>query len=651
MAVGDYVVDKLDETIIIKLSEPYEKVEKVVGYVDEIIGEDSANKFDKYFRWSQDNVNFSDWIPLTNINLENQIVTPTKPFWIEYKYTVVDLATGHTMEFISIALEIISDTGIVRLVKQVSVDCCEAGQIPSGCANLIITDGCDPDNLFNPYGTLNNTKNMFNQLTNVVNDIFGHCVKYYKVSSDKRSKDVILNEYSLYSVIAMEDIKVLVPDNAFPTNEFQFDQFGMGMESFEIHITRDEFQNAFGARTRPEERDYIYFPIVDRMYEINSVALADPVVYKDIYYKATLRKWQDRNSVDTPEPFRDELDNLTLTVDELFDAEVKDETLKITKPQQYRTIGTGINDYVRSDLSKQLSISDYKINNNWVIVSKNHYELNKLTKNELAVKYRQPARFQSTEDRAFTFWFQPTFGTEKAYSNVSSISELDGKVVLAMTSTPAWQVGDIVQLTNMGDYNGYHRILQTTTDNEFVIDADYISGSVIINGKARTLVKTFLIHGYGDLFSGLSIEVTRYFIVVSINNTDYFFNYNITYDETKWYPLVVNLSNLFKTLSVYLYELDKPLNFTMPQQETSALKLIYNDLQFLPEPVGIDSAEYWALIAGPVKLTNIRIFKRIVEEESHNTVLNQYVVNDTQYAELVDNAIPELHLLRIPNPR
>jgi hypothetical protein len=203
----------------------------------------------------------------------------------------------------------------------------------------------------------------------------------------------------------------------------------------------------------------------------------------------------------------------------------------------------------------------------------------------------------------------------------------------------------------MGDYNGYHRILQTTTNNEFVIDADFVSGNIIINGKARTIVKTFLIHGYGDLFSGLSIEVTRYFIVVSINNTDYFFNYNITYDEAKWYPLVVNLSNLFKTLSVYLYELDKPLNFTMPQQETSALKLIYNDLQFLPDAVGIDSAEYWALIAGPVKLTNIRIFKRIVEEESHNTVLNQYVVNDTQYAELVDNAIPELHLLRIPNPR
>jgi hypothetical protein len=89
----------------------------------------------------------------------------------------------------------------------------------------------------------------------------------------------------------------------------------------------------------------------------------------------------------------------------------------------------------------------------------------------------------------------------------------------------------------------------------------------------------------------------------------------------------------------------------MPQNETSALKLLYNDLIFLPSQVGIDSEDYWALLAGPVKLTNIRIFKRIIEEEAHNIVLNQYVVHDTQYAELVDNAIPELQLLRLPNPR
>jgi hypothetical protein len=653
MAAQDYIVDKLDETLIIKLAEPYEKVEQVVGYVDEVIGEDSANKFERYFRWCQDNVNFSDWILLTDLNLANQVIDPLKPFWIEYKYVVVELETGHTMEFVSIALEIVSDNGVVRQVKQVGVDCCEPGQIPNGCQNLIVTDCCDPDDLFNPYGMLNNTLNMFSQLTNVVNDIFGHCVKYYKVSSDPRSKDVILNEYSLYDVIALKEIKILVPDNAFPPNEFQFSEFGMDFESFEIHITREEFQKAFGPRTMPQERDYIYFPLIDRMYEINSVALADPVVYKEIYYKATLRKWQERANVETPVDIQQDLDDLTLSVDELFGEEVKDETLKITKPQQYRTIGTGANDYVRSDLSKQLSISDYKINNNWVIVSKNHYELNKLTPNELAVKYRQRAKFLSTEDRAFTFWFQPAFPAERAYSILSSISESDGSdgnAMLTFFDERKYSIGDLIQITDGGDYNGFHRILQAPSGGtQFVIDTPFTGN--VPGAKARSVVKTFLIHGYGGLFSGLSVEVTRTFIIVSINNVDYFFTHGVTFDPDKWYPLVLNLSNAFKSLSVYLYELDKQLNFTMPQNETSALKLLYNDLIFLPSQVGIDSEDYWALLAGPVKLTNIRIFKRIIEEEAHNIVLNQYVVHDTQYAELVDNAIPELQLLRLPNPR
>jgi hypothetical protein len=652
MAVQDYIVDKLDETLIIKLAEPYENVDRVIGYIDEVIGEDSGNKFDKYFRWCQDNINFSDWIQLTNLNLENQIIDSTKPFWIEYKYVVVDLETGHTMEFISIALEIVSGNGIVKQVKQVGVDCCEPGQIPSGCQNLIVTDCCDEEDLFNPYAMLNNTRSMFSQLTNVVNDIFGHCVKYYKVNSDQRSRDVILNEYSLYNVVDMKDVKILVPDNNFPPNEFQFDEFGMGIEGFEIHITREEFQKAFGARSMPQERDYIYFPLVDRMYEINSVALADPVVYKDIYYKATLRKWQDRVNVDTPEPYKQELNDLTLNIDELFDPEIKDETLKITKPQQYRTIGTGANDYVRSELSKQLSISDYKINNNWTIVSKNHYELGKLIPNEMAVKYRQHARFTDTEDRAFTFWFQPQFGLEKAFTNISEIVNSNGKAMLVMPKDVKWQVGDLLQITGTGDYDGYHRIIQAPTGGlEYVIDIDYVSGVSVIGAGARSLVKTFLIHGYGGIFSGLSVEVTKQFIIVSINNVDYFFTHGVTFDNTKWYPIVINLSNRFKTLSTYLYELDKPLNLTNPQLETSALKLVYNDLVSLLEPVGIDSGDFWALLAGPVNLTNIRIFTRIIEEEAHNIVLNQYVVNDTQYAELVDNAIPELHLLRLPNPR
>jgi hypothetical protein len=185
----------------------------------------------------------------------------------------------------------------------------------------------------------------------------------------------------------------------------------------------------------------------------------------------------------------------------------------------------------------------------------------------------------------------------------------------------------------------------------YVLDHQYVN-SVVSAPQARAIVKSFLIHGYGNTWtSGLSVELTKNWILVSINNEDTIFVHGLTLDNTKWYQIVVNLSNTFKTLSVYMYELNKQQTYTMPQNEDSKLTLLFNQLTSLAAPIAVDSLDTWSLVAGPIKLTNIRVFKRIIEEEAHNIVLNQYVVNDTQYAELVDNAIPELHLLRLPNPR
>jgi hypothetical protein len=306
---------------------------------------------------------------------------------------------------------------------------------------------------------------------------------------------------------------------------------------------------------------------------------------------------------------------------------------------------------VRSELSQQLSISDYKINNNWVIVSKNHYELDKLVLDELAVKYRQQAKFTATEDRAFTFWIQPSFGSERAYGAISTIINVNGKVGITMVDDYPWQVGDIISVTGTNTANGYHRLEQTLTGGVYVLDHPYVN-SVAPNPQARSIVKSFLIHGYGNSWTnGMSVELTKDWIVVSINNQDTIFVHGITLDNTKWYQLVVNLSNTFKTLSVYMYELNKQQTYTMPQNEDSSLTLLFNQLTSFATPIAVNTTNYWSLIAGPIKLTNIRVFKRIIEEEAHNIVLNQYVVNDTQFAELVDNAIPELHLLRLPNPR
>ena len=143
---------------------------------------------------------------------------------------------------------------------------------------------------------MNGANCLYDQLSDVTTKIFGHCVRYYRVEPDKESDDVILREYSIFNRNKVRDVQVLVPDNDFPANDFQFDPFdGMGFEGFEIHVTRREFEKAFGAKSRPRERDSIYFPINQRMYTVNSVALADEINAMHTYYKIKLRKFEEIN--------------------------------------------------------------------------------------------------------------------------------------------------------------------------------------------------------------------------------------------------------------------------------------------------------------------------------------------------------------------
>ena len=54
---------------------------------------------------------------------------------------------------------------------------------------------------------------------------------------------------------------------------------------------------------------------------------------------------------------------------------------------------------------------------------------------------------------------------------------------------------------------------------------------------------------------------------------------------------------------------------------------------------------------GPVKITNIRLFKKPIELEQRINVLQQYVVRDNQLATIIDNAVPSIQLRRYNQAR
>lgn len=654
--INGNIINELGDTILIKLVEPYKKVKKIISYEDVINTEDSSNYFSKYFRWSTDNKNFSEFIPLTDINLQRIELNPQEDFWIEYKYEAVELDTGNSLEFVSISLEVITDDGRIFEEIQVNVNTCDPSD-PSCIGNLIIEDCCDDGNYFNPYEWADQATCLYDQLSEITTNLFGHCVDYYRVVPDKNNRDSFLKEDTIFNRNLKKEIKVLVPDNEFPSNEIQFDPFlGMTSDGFEIHITRKEFEEAFGAKERPRERDSIYIPLNKRKYEVSSVMLSDEIHQMHSYWRVKLKKWEDKSNINNIEEIEDELEELTINMNDAFSEGVEEDSLKVTKPLQYNTIGLGDNDHIRKEISPDIKIVDEKINNNWTIVSKNYYDLSKLPKNSVALKYRKPVKFEETENKAFTFWFKSKLPKQSPKLTISNIDNNNGYLELTTSQSHNYNIGDIIEIINLSNYNNIFYIKDIIDNNRIIVDVEYITGTIVINSsRVKLKDKATILYGYSltdSSTNGMSIELVNGYFNISINNENYIFKTDIDeFEEDVWYSSVINISNTFKQISLHLYKLEKPLTFTNPQAQDTSLDLISSEIKQLDKNIAINNNANWSLLGGDINLTNIRIFNTTIEEESRDLILNQYVVKDSHLALLIDNAVIQLKLLKLSNPR
>ena len=385
---------------------------------------DADNYFTYDFRWSQESVSsdggqMSELRPLnTSIgprDLMGMTFDPTKPLWIDVKAEVYRLSTLHSLSLLSVTFELETADGTIQSCPQLCTDCTDP--YLAGCTNVVI-DCTDP--IYDPY-SLSKPTAIYTELSELGAKMWGHDTQYFRVEPDQRSRDVVLMEYSLYNVKEQGNLKIMVPDNEMPTREFQYDIFGMGFEDFEIHITKGQMEAAFGAGIHPRPRDYMYIPIMNRMYEVSSVSLADEFNQTMTYWRVMLRKYEERTSsiVEDGSAIEQQLDDLYTGVEEVFGAEQKDEYEKTTKSTQYQTVFSEVGDGVRDRIHNTLTISDKELRNKWTILSKNHYDLESVK--DLGIEcllYKKYSQLPNTNNLALTTWFKPNLTSATAEQTI-----------------------------------------------------------------------------------------------------------------------------------------------------------------------------------------------------------------------------------------
>lgn len=443
-SIEEPILDLTPEVSPVILDSPdVYKVFRLDGY--ELVAKNFAD-LDIDYRISQDDKRtWTKWTPLTNENITTEKIDDIRFFNIQYKFEHTGDSGTIQIRDLNLVGEFINVTQNYNTANLVGLrENCKNGLAGNsglnggtGSNNLSMGSNTknsesvwstfeqgEAGNLFNPYN-LGGAVDLFTKLSNDATQIGGWSVEYYKTSPDENGIDHSIHEYSLYNVIKTGDIKILVPDNQFPNNQIAFNQFDLALlESFEVHLTKEEFKRVFGAQYRPAKEDFLYFCDISKMFRVqNSQAIRD-FGNSSVYYKLILTKYNKRANVKAEEgsAIQEQIDDIlkNSTLEDLFATEKENDQKEVAYKKQHETL---TNDFIRDEIKAK--VEKDLLDNAELVLSKYHYNLSGISPNNDAVTYQSSDTYlKEGENRSFMAWFKLLdYADSDSYNLLDNYSE------------------------------------------------------------------------------------------------------------------------------------------------------------------------------------------------------------------------------------
>jgi len=122
-----------------------------------------------------------------------------------------------------------------------------------------------------------------------------------------------------------------------------------------------------------------------------------------------------------------------------------------------------------------------------------------------------------------------------------------------------------------------------------------------------------------------------------------------TIEDDVWYCYTINIDQRQRKVQQYLYKRNVTNESDARKLNKANLKLVdSNELDFTIGEFEFDNGNDIIIQGSNMRLTNIRIYNDVVSEESHNKILNQYIIRDTDYLILGDNSNKKVLLENYP---
>jgi len=675
----DEIIEIPDEGYLLSPKDIY-KVFKLTGY--ELYGVNTNNLTIKY-RFTQDNGRtYTPWEPLTNENISTIKLNPVR--FAQVQYGITPINTGITSKVYDIILlgdfqninnyylktnrygvredcsstnPSFSDTGstsgmttgtnAVCLNGKTSykgdgtsynynrdwftkgLSCYLTGNVIANLNAQNSSATAEAGN-YDPYNT-QKIGEFYNMLANSTNKILGWTVDYHLTDPDGKGIDKYLHEYQLFNIVDVQKIKVIVPENNFPDNQIQINEYFLdSMDSFTINIMKDEFHKAFGIEKRPSQKDIIFFCQANRFYRVEHAQVHRDVMYLGIYYTVVLKKYEKlANEQNLSAASKALIDPLTKnnTIDALFGFDNKQEENKVVNLQFKPTT----HEVYRLDINPKLSIVKKDIFNSLygTKIASTYYNLSSLPIGETAVTYSlQDSTLEVSDNRAFNLWFN----FNNKYDPNKIIDEDVFKSYTVSNNSQFQLLDNFDSFISKGYKISYCNKQVLLTINNLVYYLD-VSGLTT------------------NIWYGLTINLDNRQRKVSLDLFKRNYNYNITMFTSNYQSVVVDATDLtgityYKSIG---YKPVKNTEINVKLTDTNLLKLASAEYDSVPLSFNINKTI--TLHASDMKLTNIRIFSDVVPDESKSNVLLQRIIDDSNYLILADNASRQLYTDNSKNTR
>ena len=485
---------------------------------------------------------------------------------------------------------------------------------------------------FDPYSQNKSIGDWYNYLANSMGKILGWTVDYHLTDPDGHGTDKYLHEYQLFNIIDVQKIKIIVPENTFPDNQVQINEFMLDMmDTFQIIILKDEFHKAFGIEKRPAQKDIIFFCQANRFYRVRHAQVHRDIMYMGIYYNVVLEKYEKlANEQNITPASKNLIDSLTKdnTLDSLFGPEFREEENKVMNKQLKPTT----HDVYRTEINTKLQIITKDIFNSLkgTKIADHYYNLSSIPANTPAVTYTMTDSILKVSDnRAFNLWFN----FNNKYETNKIIDESIFQSYFINESIYFDFLNNYDTINNKGYKIGYSnkQIILTLNNIQYFLDVTGLTTNI---------------------WYGLNINIDNRQRKISIDLFKRNYSYNVTMFSENYQSVLIDINN---TTGITYYtsigyrpvkNTEQNIKLTNPALK-NIVSIEYEGLT--PSKFSID--QIITIYASDTKLTNIRIFNDVIPNASKSNVLIQRVIQDSDSLILADNATKQLYTSNIQNTR